>query len=45
MRGGLDGECGHRAEGEVKEISPACSLEGMMLTAETPVLWPPLAKS
>ena len=27
----------------LKEISPGCSLEGMML--ETPVLWPPHAKS
>ena len=25
----------------LKEISPGCSLEGMMLKAETPVLWPP----
>ena len=29
----------------LKEISPWCSLEGMMLKAETPVLWPPHAKS
>ena len=29
----------------LKEISPGCSLEGMMLKAETPVLWPPHAKS
>ena len=30
----------------LKEISPGISLEGMMLTkAETPVLWPPHAKS
>ena len=28
----------------LKEISPGCSLEGMMLT-EPPVLWPPHAKS
>ena len=28
----------------LKEISPGCSLEGMMLN-ETPVLWPPHAKS
>ena len=28
----------------LKAISPGCSLEGMML-AETPVLWPPHAKS
>ena len=27
------------------EISPGCSLEGMMLKLETPVLWPPHAKS
>ena len=27
------------------EISPGCSLEGMMAKAETPVLWPPHAKS
>ena len=29
----------------LKEISPGCSLEGMMAKAETPVLWPPHAKS
>ena len=29
----------------LKEISPGLSLEGMMLKAETPVLWPPPAKS
>ena len=30
----------------LKEISPGCSLEGMMLNkAEIPVLWPPHAKS
>ena len=30
----------------LKEISPGCSLEGLMLTkAETPVLWPPHGKS
>ena len=29
----------------LKEISPGCSLEGMMLKAETPVFWPPHAKS
>ena len=29
----------------LKGISPGCSLEGMMLKAETPVLWPPHAKS
>ena len=29
----------------LKEISPGISLEGMMLKAETPVLWPPHANS
>ena len=29
----------------LKEIGPGCSLEGMMLKAETPVLWSPHAKS
>ena len=29
----------------LKEISPGISLEGMMLKAETPVLWSPHAKS
>ena len=29
----------------LKEISPGFSLEGMMLKLETPVLWPPHAKS
>ena len=29
----------------LKEISSGCSLEGMMLKAETPVLWPPHVKS
>ena len=29
----------------LKEINPGISLEGMMLKAETPVLWPPHAKS
>ena len=29
----------------LKEISPGCSLEGIMLKAETPILWPPDAKS
>ena len=28
-----------------KEISPGCSLEGLDAKAETPVLWPPHAKS
>ena len=29
----------------LKDISPGCSLEGMNAEAETPVLWPPHAKS
>ena len=29
----------------LKEISPECSLEGLMLEAETPILWLPHAKS
>ena len=29
----------------ILKISPGISLEGMMLKAETPVLWPPNAKS
>ena len=29
----------------LKEISPGCSLEGLMFEAETPILWPPDAKS
>ena len=29
----------------LKEMSPGCSLEGLMLEAETPILWPPHAKS
>ena len=29
----------------LKEISPGCSLEGLMLKAETPILWPPDEKS
>ena len=29
----------------LKEISPECSLEGLMLKLETPVLWPPDVKS
>ena len=29
----------------LKEISPGCSLEGLMVEAETPILWPPHAKS
>ena len=29
----------------LKEISPGCSLEGLDAKAETPVLWPPYAKS
>ena len=29
----------------LKEISPGCSLEGMMLKLKLPILWPPHAKS
>ena len=29
----------------VKEISPGCSLEGLMLKLKLPILWPPDAKS
>ena len=29
----------------LKEISPECSLEGLMQEAETPILWPPDAKN
>ena len=29
----------------LKEISPGCSLEGLMLKLQTPILWPPHAKS
>ena len=29
----------------LKEISPGCSLEGLMLKLKTPILWPPCAKS
>jgi len=29
----------------LKVISPECSLEGLMLEAETPILWPLHAKS
>ena len=29
----------------LKEISPGCSLERLMFKAETPLLWPPNAKS
>ena len=29
----------------LKEISPDCSLEGLMLKLETPILWPPDAKN
>ena len=28
----------------LKEISPGCSLEGLILEAETPILWPPYGK-
>ena len=29
----------------LKEISPECSLEGLIVEAETPILWPPDAKN
>ena len=29
----------------LKEISPVCSLEGMMLKLKLPILWPPHVKS
>ena len=29
----------------LKEISPRCSLEGLMAEAEAPILWPPHEKS
>ena len=29
----------------LKEISPECSLEGLMLKLETPIFWSPYAKS
>ena len=29
----------------LKEISPGCSLEGLMLKLKLPILWPPPAKS
>ena len=29
----------------LKEISPGCSLEGVHVEAETPILWPPDAKN
>ena len=29
----------------LKEISPECSLEGLMLRLKTPILWPPDAKN
>ena len=29
----------------LKEISPGCSLEGLIFEAETPILWPPDVKS
>ena len=34
-----------RSNQSILKISPGISLEGMMLKAETPVLWPPNAKS
>ena len=30
---------------QLKEISPDCSLEGLMLKLKLPVLWPPDGKS
>ena len=32
-------------QSNLKEISPGCSLEGMMLKPKLPVLWPPHVKS
>ena len=29
----------------LRDINPGCSLEGLMLQAETPILWPSHAKS
>ena len=29
----------------LKEVSPGCSLEGLMLKLKLPILWPPVAKS
>ena len=29
----------------LKEISPGCSLEGLIFEAETPILWPPVVKN
>ena len=29
----------------LKDISPGCSLKGLMMKLKTPILWPPLAKS
>ena len=29
----------------LKDVSPGCSLEGMMLKAETPIVWPTHVKS
>ena len=29
----------------LKEISPGCSLEGLIVEAETPIFWPPDVKS
>ena len=34
-----------RSNQSILKISPGCSLEGVMLKAETPVLWPPHVKS
>ena len=32
-------------QSNLKEISPGCSLEGLTFEAETPIFWPPDAKS
>ena len=36
---------GRSNKSNLKEISPGCSLEGMMLKPKLPVLWPPHVKS
>ena len=38
-------DCKRSKQSVLKEISPGCSLEGMYVKAETPVFWPPHAKS
>ena len=32
-------------ESSLKEINPEFSLEGLMLAAEAPILWPPVTKN